>query len=224
MSEILRLIEEDPWQDETSSYDKNRSNPKLHSILRNVYDRFLYPIRNHYLADYLVNFVSHGDSLVDIGCAEGTIPYLMSKKKEISVQGVDVYFKKNPLIPSCHYDGLTLPFENKQFTYSMAVDVLHHCEDIKAMLKEMSRVSSSIIIKDHYYRNGWDRLLLKLFDVGANKPYSVNIEFNFKRWEQWEEIFEELNLDYTYLDMQMDHVKLGPIKHFCVLLQENGKK
>ncbi|UCE36906.1 MAG: class I SAM-dependent methyltransferase [Thermoplasmata archaeon] len=224
MNENIHLSKDNLWQERTPIYYGKKTELKLYSIIRNVYDRFLYPVRNKYLADYLINFVSHGDSLLDIGCAEGTIPYLMSQKKKIAVHGVDVYFKSRPLIPSSRYDGSTLPFENKQFNYSMAVDVLHHCEDIKATLQEMMRVSGGIIIKDHYYKNDWDRFLLKLFDVCANKPYGVNIQFNFKRWEQWEKIFNELDLDYTYLDKQMDCTRLGPIKHFCILLEENGKK
>ncbi len=223
MNESIHLSEGNLSLERAQSCTVNTPNSKFYPIIRNLYDRFLYPIRNKYLADYLSKFVSVGNSLLDIGCAEGTIPYMMSQKKNLDVQGVDVYFKSEPLIPFKHYDGDTLPFSDKNFNYTMAVDVLHHCEDIKATLKEMRRVSNRIIIKDHYYKNGWDRFLLKLFDISANKPYGVNIQFNFKTWEEWEEIFEELDLKHSYVDLQMDGTKLGPIKHFCVVLEENGK-
>ena len=223
MSGNFHLPQENLWLEKAPICIVKTSKSKLFPILRNVYDRFLYPIRNTYLADYLSKFVSHGESLLDIGCAEGTIPYLMSQKKNVTVRGADVYFKSEPLIPFIQYEGYTLPFKDKQFNYSMAVDVLHHCKDIKGTLQEMMRVSHCIIIKDHYYKNGWDRFLLKLFDISANIPYGVNILFNFKKLEEWDQIFKELNLNYSYIDRQMDSIKLGPIRHFCVLLKENGK-
>jgi len=224
MNENIHLFEENLWQEKAPICIVKPSKLKLYPILRNIYDRFLYPVRNKYLADYLSKFVSHGDSLLDIGCAEGTIPYLMSQKKNVTVHGADVYFKSEPIIPFIQYEGYTLPFKDKQFNYSMAVDVLHHCKDIKGTLQEMMRVSHCIIIKDHYYKNGWDRFLLKLFDISANIPYGVNILFNFKKWEEWEQIFKELNLNYSYIDKQMDCIRLGPIRHFCVLMEENGKE
>jgi SAM-dependent methyltransferase len=224
MNENIQLIEDNLWQNKVQNGYVKPAKLKPYPILRSVYDRFLYPIRNRYLADYLSRFVSNGDSILDIGCAEGTIPHLMTRKKKITVQGVDVFFKREPLIPYTQYDGYTLPFKDKEFNYTMAVDVLHHCRDIKAILSEMMRVSNYIIIKDHYYENERDRFLLKLFDLSANIPYGVNILFNFKRWEQWEQIFRELDLYNSYVDKRMDCVKLGPIKHFCILLEENGKE
>jgi SAM-dependent methyltransferase len=221
MDEAIHLLKENLWQEKTPIYLERTPKSRLYKILRNSYDRFLYPARNTYLADYLSKFVSPGESVIDIGCAEGTIPYLMSQKKNFTVYGADVYFKSKPLIPSTRYDGYTLPFKDKQFNSTMAVDVLHHCENIKGILQEMIRVSHRIIIKDHYYKNGWDHFLLKLFDISANKPYGVNTIFNFKKWEEWEQIFKELNLDYSYVDKQMDRIKLGPIMHFCVILEEN---
>jgi SAM-dependent methyltransferase len=224
MNENIHLFEKKLWQVEAPICIVKPSKLILYPILRNVYDRFLYPIRNKYLADYFSKFLSHGDSLLDIGCAEGTIPYLMSQKKNVTVHGVDVYFKSEPLIPYTKYDGYSLPFKDKLFNYTMAVDVLHHCKDIKATLQEMMRVSHRIIIKDHYYINGWESFFLKLFDISANIPYGVNILLNFKKWEEWEQIFWELNLKYSYVDKQMDCTKLGPIRHFCILLEENGKE
>ncbi len=224
MGETIHLSQENLQQEKAPICIVKTSKSKPFPILRNVYDRFLYPIRNTYLADYLSKFVSHGESLLDIGCAEGTIPYLMSQKKNITVSGADIYFKSEPLIPFIQYEGYTLPFKDKQFNYTMAVDVLHHCKDIKGTLQEMMRVSHCIIIKDHYYNNDWDRFLLKLFDISANIPYGIKILFNFKKWEEWEQIFKELDLKYSYVDKQMDCIKLGPIRHFCVLLEENGKE
>jgi len=212
------------WQEKTPKYLERSSKSKLYTILRNAYDRFLYPVRNSYLGDYLSRFIDHGESILDIGCAEGTIPYLISQKKNVTVHGVDIYFKSEPLIPYTRYDGAILPFKDKQFDCSLAVDVLHHCENIKGTLQEMIRVSHRIIIKDHYYKNGWGHFLLKLFDMSANKPYGINSIYNFKKWEEWELIFKELNLDYGYVDKTMNRIKLGPLKHFCILLEENGKR
>jgi len=219
----IHLSQENLRQEKVPICLEESPKSKFYQILRNAYDRFLYPIRNTYLADYLSRFFSYKESLLDIGCAEGTIPYLISQKKNITVHGVDIYFKSEPHIPSTRYDGYALPFEDKQFTCTMAVDALHHCENIKGTLQEMMRVSHRIIIKDHYYESGWDLFLLKLFDISANLPYGIKIRSNFKKWEEWEQIFKELNLGYSYVDKQMDCIKLGPIRHFCVLLEENGK-
>ena len=117
-----------------------------------------------------------------------------------------------------------LEFKDKQFDYAMAVDVLHHCNNIPETLKEMIRVSNHVIIKDHFYQNRFGHFLLKLFDVSANKPYGIQSIFNFLKWDEWEHIFHTLNLDQSFLDKSMDRIKMGPLKHFCILLEENGKK
>ena len=215
-------VQGDRWQDEPLENSGGSSKAKVYEMLRNGYDRYLYPARNAYLGEYLSRFIDSGESLLDIGCAEGTIPYFISQKKDVSVHGVDVFFKRKPLIPFTRYEGGVLPFEDKVFDCSLAVDALHHCEDITGMVKEMMRISDRIIIKDHYFQNGGGLFLLKLFDVSANKPYGINSIFNFKKWDEWVQIFKDLNLDCCYVDKRMDRIKMGPLKHFCVLLEENG--
>jgi 2-polyprenyl-3-methyl-5-hydroxy-6-metoxy-1,4-benzoquinol methylase len=97
MDEAIHLLQENLWQEKTPIYLERTPKSRFYKILRNVYDQFLYPARNIYLADYLSKFVSQGESVLDIGCAEGTIPYIMSQKKNFTVYGSDVYFKSKPL-------------------------------------------------------------------------------------------------------------------------------
>ena len=61
--------------------------------------------------------------------------------------------------------------------------MLHHVkkEDLKTLFKEAIRVSKKyIIIKDHYYKNSLDYLILKIYDYIGNKPYGVNLPYTIK--------------------------------------------
>lgn len=79
----------------------------------------------------------------------------------------------------------------------MVAYVLHHCNDISAVLKRKKRVTTrKLIVFEEVYERGPSRQLLKLHDYG-NRFLStkMNIPCNFLRIGQWHELFESLGLE-----------------------------
>ena len=77
----------------------------------------------------------------------------------------------------------------------MFVDVLHHTNDMAALLKEASRVSRRyILIKDHLCETQLDRALLSLMDWVGNRPHGVKLTYNYIDRTAWEGLFSALHL------------------------------
>lgn len=75
------------------------------------------------------------------------------------------------------------------------IDVLHHDEDPQAVLSEAVRVARSrVLIKDHYWITGLDRLLLTVADYVGNKATGVSLPYNFLRMEEWTAVFDALDV------------------------------
>ena len=68
------------------------------------------------------------------------------------------------------------------FNLSMLVDVLHHVIDDKQkveILRQLSQVSSFILIKDHIEQSFLSRQLLRLADWFGNYSYDVTIPHKY---------------------------------------------
>ncbi|MGH9741338.1 MAG: class I SAM-dependent methyltransferase, partial [Candidatus Acidiferrum sp.] len=131
--------------------------------------------RTQVLADLLARQIPQRASVLDIGCGDGTIAGLIaSYRSDISIQGVECLVRPDCKIPCLAYDGITLPFPDAAFDVCMFVDVLHHTQNIAALLSESRRVSRSyILIKDHIDKNILDNAALRLMDWVGNRPHGV---------------------------------------------------
>ena len=68
------------------------------------------------------------------------------------------------------YDGISIPFESKNFDLALFVDVFHHSNNIDDLFKESIRVTKKyILIKDHIFNNSFDVITLRIMDWIGNK-------------------------------------------------------
>ena len=97
----------------------------------------------------------------------------------------------------CHaepliYDGTTLPFDDRSFDLVYAMDVLHHCTDPRASLRELARCSSRyVLIKDHTYRRPLGRLALGLLDEIGNRRFGVPCRYEYQQGWEWSEWLQQ---------------------------------
>jgi ubiquinone/menaquinone biosynthesis C-methylase UbiE len=153
--------------------------------------------------DTLLPFLKDGSHVLDIGCNDGYLANLLIKKNQtLHIIGADVQITHQGYIPSVIYDGKNLPFPDASYDVVMAVDVLHHTEDIMVVLREMSRVSKyNVLIKDHVWdgnRITW--MILSFFDWCTNAPYGIRCAYNYPTFDQWQRYFNALSLtiqEYT---------------------------
>lgn len=132
---------------------------------------------------------------IDIGCGDMTIAKSIgSMNKTTSWKCIDIHKLPEELKDNENwknykqFDGTTIPFENNAFDCAVFCDVLHHVQDhLSPLLKEATRVSPVIIIKDHFEYGIYSRTMLKLMDFTGNWGYGISIPeyyFTLKRFEK----------------------------------------
>jgi len=155
-----------------------------------------YSHRTNIISSLIIEMLPNNVNILDIGCGDGTIDKkIIEKKPTIKIAGVDVLKQKKSKIPVVIFDGKKLPFSKNSFDGTLLIDMLHHNDDISALMKEAVRVSKDfIIIKDHYLQGKISLYILKLMDWLGNRPYNINLLYNYYDYGQWENLFKDLNL------------------------------
>ena len=104
----------------------NFQTPILH-LLRQHNERVGFPRRKTDLVKKLVPYLRESRTVLDLGCSDGSLAYLMSKKlPNVKFVGIDTVRQTKQYIKTYQYDGKKLPFKNNSFDSVLIVDVLHH--------------------------------------------------------------------------------------------------
>jgi len=164
--------------------ERNRRSPDYHyrqidKKKRSSFSAFVYAryqIELQLIAKYLNSRKEKETKILDIGCGDGVILYLINQKfknyplhlygLDPSNIALDVAKKKIPYAIFNKADAYNLPFDNNSFDLIISFDVIEHISEPKKMLQEIKRVgtkSSNYIIgtpirftevplgKDHYH-------------------------------------------------------------------------
>jgi len=122
------------------------------------------------IIESLARHIGHAESLLDVGCGDGV--YALDLARAVGAQklaGVDVHVRPTAQIDVQAYDGRHLPFPDQSFDAVSIIDVLHHCDDPRAVLSEAVRVARRVVaVKDHFAFGPVSRGLLLLMDVAGN--------------------------------------------------------
>jgi SAM-dependent methyltransferase len=134
--------------------------------------------------------------VLDVGCGDGTLAREIQRLRPgLSIEGVDVFTRKNAVIPVTVFDGSRLPFAEGEFDVVMFADVLHHTEDPRILLAEAVRVAKmGLAIKDHLKQGFLAKSTLAFMDWMGNAAYGVSLPYNYWRPEQWTDAFKELRI------------------------------
>jgi len=189
-------------------------------LLRIINEKILFPRRLNGLKK-IIPLVGECRNFLDIGCSSGELSSELQKNIIGSnIVGIDTVIQKKNYIPVIKYDGKELPFPDNKFDCVLIVDVLHHDKDSERIIKEARRVTSDIIlIKDHYYENIFDLMILKLADYIGNKPYGIALPYNFYNIKQWKKIFAKNNLKIVNMSKFRFNV-FSPCKQVIFKLQK----
>lgn len=155
-------------------------------------------LRNDRIVDALVRHIGKADSMLDVGCGNGAVAARVAELVGAKVQGVDIVFRTERLIDITLYDGHTLPFEDDSFDYVTISDVLHHCEDPPAVLRDCARVAKKgIVIKDHFRFGPVSQQLLTWMDVFGNSDEPV---LTRAKYFSFSELVEMADAAGTFVD------------------------
>jgi SAM-dependent methyltransferase len=122
------------------------------------------------IVESLARHIGHAESLLDVGCGDGV--YALDLARTVGARelvGVDVHVRPTAQIDVRAFDGLHLPFADQSFDAVSIIDVLHHCDDPRAVLSEAVRVARRVVaVKDHFAFGSISRKLLLLMDLAGN--------------------------------------------------------
>ncbi len=152
------------------------------------------------LANKISPLCADNARILDVGCDDGVLSdMLIQKNHSLTIKGIDIQAHRLAKIPRKIYDGKKIPYQDKQFDITMAVDVLHHTRDIGSLLQEMKRVTKRyIILKDQVCNNPISFLILAFSDWLTNAPFGVKCAYNFPSWNKWNDYFNQLGLRVEY--------------------------
>ena len=143
-----------------------------------------------------------GQTLLDVGAAEGWIGEAAAEDRGMGVDLVDVVDLNRTGLPHRVYDGRHLPFTDKSRDTVTMLLTLHHCQNPAAVLAEAVRVARRrIIVTESVYRTRPGRALLHLMDGGFNGPRSGGAmlpALHFKTVAQWHDIFQQHGLSIEH--------------------------
>lgn len=151
------------------------------------------------LAETIAGLCPPGSRILDVGCDDGTTALMVKRyQKNLKIVGVDVQGERKAKIERKLYDGKVLPYGDSSFDVVMALDVLHHTEDILGLLQEMRRVSKRlIIVKDHVSENKLDWAVLAFLDYLGNKPFGIECEYRYPSKKEWSTFFGKAGLSIS---------------------------
>lgn len=150
-------------------------------------------------------FVHEEEKVLDIGAGGGWIGELLSEKKKVKVQLLDVEDFNRSRLALKLYDGERIPFPDNSFDSSLLLFVLHHCKDPFVVLKEAIRVTKKrLIIYEDTYTSSFKRALVCANDFISNSPlflanpFKMNMPYNYRKVADWETAFQELGLKVRF--------------------------
>ena len=174
-------------------------------------------------------FLTPGETILSVGDGPGDVSRAMQNKFSVKVQGLDIVdwaqiFRtpRTPDVPLELYDGKTIPYADNSFDVSVAIFVLHHCDDPESILREMIRVSrKKIVIIEDIYDNRLEKAIVCLMDYIENKAsfISASVPFNFRTPSQWGQIFDQHNLELIK-STEFKFSQYWPVRHHAYCLQK----
>jgi len=144
------------------------------------------------MAKEIANYLGRGQQVIDIGCGNGFIAHHLSALLATPVIGVDIFDQPEAPIAYGQFDGERLSaYADDSFDAALLCYVLHHCQDIEALLAEVARVvrpGGQVVIYEDLPTTSFDRLLCWRHDR-AWRSRSGNSSF-FDA-ETWPKIFSQ---------------------------------
>jgi SAM-dependent methyltransferase len=116
--------------------------------------------RAYDMALEIARLVPRGADLLDVGCGNGFIAHHLSAMLASSVVGIDVTETAEAPIDFRRFDGEQFPLADNSVDAVILCYVLHHAQDVQALLSEVRRVlrdDGRVVVYEDIPRTLWDR-------------------------------------------------------------------
>ena len=192
---------------------------KIFALLEFLNDKIFFPIRFKINIKSIEPFLEGSKSILDIGTSDGRLVSIIEKDANINFFGTDKNIpKKRYLQCMVKCDGKRLSFKDNTFNCVTIIDMLHHDGEPNKIVVEANRVSKEyVVIKDHYWINRLDFLLLIFADYIGNAPYKIDLPYNFFTIQSLLGIVKNNKLSLIKFKLYFN-----PFKHIVLKLKKNN--
>jgi len=162
--------------------------------------------RAYDMALEIAEMIPYGSKVLDVGCGNGFIAHHLSALLSEEVVGIDVMKPAETPIHYRLYDGRQFPVRDNSFDAVLLCYVLHHSQDIHAMLNEVTRVLCSegvAIIYEDIPRTWWDKGVCWIHNL---KWKNRTGPCNFLNESEWRKIFEDYDFEVV-TDRQLSRAR-----------------
>lgn len=166
----------------------------MHNPIRYTIDR-VYEHRARWAARRILPFLKENDTVIDIGAGDCRVDEILQRRGKVVVTPVDVEDFNRSSLKVLLFDGKHLPFPDDHFDVALFLFVLHHAEDVEAVLAEARRVTRrAVIVFEDLNKNWWDRFTFRMFHKWLK--VSEKIEYPFREWtpDQWTVLANKVGL------------------------------
>lgn len=130
-----------------------------------------------------------GMRVLDVGCGNGFIAHHLTALLGTKVVGIDVARTTDARINYLCYDGERFPLPDDSFDALLLCYVLHHAQDLSAVLAEVCRVLRAgglIVVYEDIPKNLWDRFMCLTHDLMWRGRTG---RCSFRRECEWQRMF-----------------------------------
>lgn len=167
------------------------------SALERIHAHAIVDRRVRVLVEHLIPLVPARARLLDVGCGDGRIARaLVGARPDLTVHGVDVLVRDDVLIEVEAFDGERLPAGDDAFDVVLFVDVLHHTDHARTLLREARRVARRwVVVKDHTANGLLAVPTLRFMDRVGNARHGVALPYHYWSEQRWRRVFDEEHLE-----------------------------
>jgi SAM-dependent methyltransferase len=130
--------------------------------------------------------IPRGSRVLDVGCGNGFIAHHLSAMLGTNVTGIDLDEGAQALIDYRRFDGTHFPVADKSFDSVLFCYVLHHAQDLSAILNEVRRVlrpGGFMVVYEDIPELWWDRFVCSIHNRqwrGRTGPCTFRLEAEWR--------------------------------------------
>ncbi|HEY3041776.1 MAG TPA: class I SAM-dependent methyltransferase [Pyrinomonadaceae bacterium] len=133
--------------------------------------------------------------VLDVGCGNGFIAQHLTATRGANILGIDLYAATEAAIDYRQFDGKHFPVADGSVDAALLCYVLHHAQDLGAVMNELRRVLSQngmVVIYEDIPDAWWDRLVCWTHNLKWRRRTGA---CTFRSEAEWRALFSEAGFE-----------------------------